>query len=104
MCWTMWVTLMLRGQSDKAMRVAEDVTDGYKSICTFTTNFPAVAFYFFNAMVLVGSTCLIFVLVFHLLSPPLIIFVLRRDALNKLILALDKSTRLHVFEVQMKNA
>lgn len=33
-------------QSDKAMRVAEDVTDGYKSICTFTTNFPAVAFYF----------------------------------------------------------
>lgn len=32
MCWTMWVTLMLRGQSDKAMRVAEDVTDGYKSV------------------------------------------------------------------------
>lgn len=34
-------------QSDKAVRVAEDVTDGYKSICTTTNNFPAVAFYLF---------------------------------------------------------
>lgn len=74
----MWVTVMLRGQSDKAMRVAEDVTDGYKSICTFTTNFPAVAFYFFNAMVLVGSNICSGV---SSAVPLLIIFVLRRDAL-----------------------
>lgn len=88
-------------QSDKAMRVAEDVADGYKSICTITNNFPAVAFFFFlflNAMVLYGSTCLIFVLVFHLLIPPNNLCV-EEVCADKFLLALDKSTKLQVSEV-----